>query len=62
MGSLTLFDKIRIASCATKRAEQYYKDNDRFKREYSTVALWKEHRIYNYTPKDSESPVCYSLY
>lgn len=62
MSGLSLFDKIRLAACAAERAKENFLDNERFNREYETVALWKVHRIYNYTIKTNHSVQHYSLY
>jgi hypothetical protein len=44
--SLTLFDRIHIASCAVRRAEMYVCDSDRFHGEYLTARTWSKYRCY----------------
>lgn len=44
LDELTLFDRINMASCATKRAQQNTLDADRFKGEYDTARLWNKYR------------------
>ena len=55
MESLTLFDKIRLAECAVKRAELNVCDKERFLGEYLTASLWKVHSINSYRSGDGKS-------
>lgn len=41
---LTLFDRINLAHCAMKRAEQYVCNNERFVGEYETARHWNKYR------------------
>ena len=46
---LGTFDKIHIASCAIRRAEDNILDSRRFADEYKTAKAWKGHRVYQTT-------------
>jgi hypothetical protein len=51
MTTLTIFDKVNLAACAVRRAQDQYAggrfDSDRFQREFETVRLWKGHNVYH---------------
>jgi hypothetical protein len=42
--SLTLFDRINIAKCASTRAQQAVLDADRFTGEFQTARMWVRYR------------------
>ena len=44
LDELTLFDRINLADCAARRAQQNTMDADRFKGEYDTARLWHKYR------------------
>jgi hypothetical protein len=41
---LSLFDRINLADCAMRRAQQHILDNDRFISEYKTAKFWTRYR------------------
>ena len=43
-GGLTLFDRINIANCAMRRANENVMDGDRFTDEYYTAKFWTRYR------------------
>ena len=47
MYSLTLFDKINLANCATKRAKAHFKNKERFDGEFDSARLWKIHKTHS---------------
>jgi hypothetical protein len=42
--NLTLFDRINIASCAMKRAQDSWLDEKRFSGEFKTARMWTKYR------------------
>jgi hypothetical protein len=46
LDELTLFDRINIAHCATKRAQEHVCNNDRFTGEFETAYMWNKYRCY----------------
>lgn len=47
--NLNLFDRINVAQCAARRAQENWKDDDRFTREFTTAKMWTRYRIFNST-------------
>lgn len=50
MDQITLFDRVNLANCAMRRAEENVRDIERFVNEFNTVRAWTKYRctIYNY--------------
>jgi hypothetical protein len=44
LDELTLFDRINLAACAARRAQDNTLDADRFHNEYKTARLWHNHK------------------
>jgi hypothetical protein len=50
MDQITLFDRVNLANCAMRRAEEHLSDAERFTAEFQTVRAWTKYRcnIYKY--------------
>jgi hypothetical protein len=44
--SLTMFDRINIAQCAVKRANENCSDEHRFHGEFCTARAWNKYKCY----------------
>lgn len=42
---MQLFDRINIAHCAMRRAEEHVADRERFTAEYFTARLWVKYKV-----------------
>jgi len=57
LDELTLFDRINLAYCAMRRAEQHVCNEQRFLGEFQTTRLWNKYRCiisnkYQYVERD----------
>jgi hypothetical protein len=46
ISTITLFDRINLAACAAKRAEEYVTNTERFYAEYNTARMWHRNNSY----------------
>ena len=46
ISTITLFDRINLAACAAKRAEEYVTNTERFHAEYNTARMWHRNNSY----------------
>ena len=44
--TITLFDRINLAACAVKRAEENVTNTERFHGEYDTARMWQRNNCY----------------
>jgi hypothetical protein len=44
LDELTLFDRINLAACAMRRAQDHTLDEQRFYGEFKTARLWYKHK------------------
>ena len=44
--TITLFDRINLAACAVKRAEENVTNTERFYGEYDTARMWQRNNCY----------------
>jgi len=51
--TITLFDRINLANCAVKRAEENITNTERFHGEYNTARMWHRNNTYVRTTKTS---------
>ena len=47
--NLSAFDKINLAACAVRRAQLTLTQPDRFRGEWDTMRVWRDHRCANFS-------------